>query len=38
MRWTGHVAGMGEDEKCTQDIGGERQCFEDLAIYRRLML
>jgi hypothetical protein len=23
MRWTGHVARMGGDEKCIYDIGGE---------------
>jgi hypothetical protein len=32
MRWMGHVAGIGEDEKYTQDLGGEGHCFEDIAI------
>jgi hypothetical protein len=27
------VAGIGEDEKYTQDFGGEEHCFEDIAIY-----
>ena len=23
MRWVGHVAGMGREERCTQSFGGE---------------